>query len=391
MGYYYHDNDDEFNNSHRAFSMPVIVTTAVVSGIILVILRIVLATNNTTSGKNNLKNTQMKNKMNEEDIGVTAYDEADMNRDDYEKLYREGKLRADDLDIWDMYDGRSTREEPVPRTTDSDAGADTENEEDDEASSDAAEPTGTPSSSPSPTPDENALLEDVKENPLDFKNIQIVDNKMAYYQNGENVSKLGVMISQDNGVVDFKMLKDNGIDFVMIKVGQRGYDSGVIKPDENYERNIKAADEAGMPMGLYFSSRAVTTLEAGEEAQFCTSAAYDYSVKYPIAFLYEGELIDDARTDILEKEDKSKIAEAFMKQVSFDGYVPILYGTEDYLLNQIEPAEILKNSDVMLNEQSLLPTYPYQFKMWRYITNQTIPGVEKGGDYVISFVDYAGR
>lgn len=388
MGYYYHDNDDEFNNSHRAFSMPVIITTAVVSGIILVILLIVLATNNTTSGKNNLKNTQMKNKMNEEELTVTAYDETDMNRDDYEKLYKEGKLRADDLDIWDMYGGRPAREEAEPHRTDSDS--ETENEGDDtDDSQEGAEATVTPS--PSPTPDEDALLEDVKENTLDFKNIQIVDNKMAYYREGEKISKLGVMISQDNGVVDFKMLKDNGIDFVMIKVGQRGYDSGVIKPDENYERNIKAADEAGMPMGLYFSSRAVTTLEAGEEAQFCTSAAYDYSVKYPIAFLYEGELIDDARTDILEKEDKSKIAEAFMKQVSFDGYVPILYGTEDYLLNQIEPKEILKNSDVMLNEQSLLPTYPYQFKMWRYITNQTIPGIEKGGDYVISFVDYAGR
>lgn len=386
MGYYYHDEDDDFNNSHRSFSMPVIVTTAVVSGIILVILLIVLATNNTTSGKNNLKNTQMKNKMNEEEMTVTPYD--DMyggDRSDYEKLYKEGRLRADDLDIWNMYDG--TRRTPQAiESADSDTAS-----SDDNSSSDETLATAEPSPSPTPEVEEDKLLDGVKENNIDFKNLQIVDNKMAYYQDGEKISKLGVMISQDNGVVDFKQLKDNGVDFVMIKVGQRGYDSGVIKPDANYERNIKAADEANMPMGLYFASRAVTTIEAGEEAQFCTSAAYDYSVKYPIAFLYEGELIDDARTDVLDKDDKAKIAEAFMKQVSFDGYVPILYGTEDYLLEQIEPKDILKNSDVMLNDQSLLPTYPYQFKMWRYITNQTIPGIEKGGDYIISFADYAGR
>lgn len=387
MGYYYHDEDDEFNNSHRSFSMPVIVTTAVVSGVILVILLIVLATNNTTSGKNNLKNTQMKNKMNEEEVTGNTYDDLyGGDRSDYEKLYKEGRLRAEDLDIWDMYDG--TRPAPqVIEHTDSD----TDGNSDADASNEETAATETPSPSPTPEEEEDKLLEGVKENTIDFKNLQIVDNKMAYYQNGEKISKLGVMISQDNGVVDFRQLKDNGVDFVMIKVGQRGYDSGVIKPDANYERNIKAADEAGMAIGLYFASRAVTTLEAGEEAQFCTSAAYDYTVKYPIVFMYEGELIDDARTDVLEKDDRTKIAEAFMSQVRFDGYNSSLYGTEDYLLNQIEPKEILKDSDVILNDQSLLPTYPYQFKMWRYITNQVIPGVEKGGDYIISFVDYAGR
>lgn len=383
MGYYYQNDDDEFNNAHRSFSMPVIITTAIVSGVILVILLIVLATNNTNSGKNNLRNTQMKNKQNEdESMVVEPVDSYSRIGKDYEQLYKDGKLRAEDLDIWDMYGGSSSRyTPPEPSLTD-------ESSEDVAPSPDAS---ASPEITPTPTPEEDTLLEGVKENTIDFTNIQIVDNKMAYYNAGEKASKLGVMINQDSGIVDFKMLQDNGVDFVMIKVGQRGYDSGVIKPDSNCERNIKAATEAKMPIGLYFCSRAVTTEEASEEAAYCTSAAYDGLVKYPIAFVYEGDLVDDARTDILDKEAKTKIVEAFVKKVVLEGYTPIIYGTEDYILNQIEPKNVLKNFDVMLNDQSLLPTYPYQFKMWRYVINQTIPGVERSGDYVISFVNYADR
>lgn len=387
MGYYYHDDDDEFNNSHRSFSLPVVVTTAAVSGVILIILLIVLATNNTNSGKNNLKNTQMKAKLNEADAtpGI-SYDLERNGNESIDELYKEGKLRAEDLDFWNMYGN-----ETFDYTVSTPAPVDGEDEDDPSATADpssTATPDVTPTGSPDPA---DELIEGVKENNVDFTKLQVIDNKMSYLQNGEKVSKLGVMISQDNGVVDFNTLKDNGIDFVMIKVGQRGYDSGVIKPDTNFERNIKAADEADMPMGLYFCSRAVTEKEAKEEADYCTSAAYSYSVKYPIAFVFEGELIDDSRTDILEKDDKTKMAVSFMDQVRFEGYTPILFGSEDYLLNQIEPEKILKDTDVMLNEQSLLPTYPYQFKMWRYILNQTVPGIERGGDYIISFADYAGR
>lgn len=391
MGYNYNKDDDEFSNSHRAFSMPVIVTTAVVSGVILVILLIVLATNDTNSGKNNLRNTQMLNKLNEESTADNDEDSYSRLGKDYEQLYKDGKLRAEDLDIWDMYGGSSERYARAQSEENVDVDENPENSENPDESPQATDAQSSPEPTATPETEEDTLLEGVKENTLDFKNIQIIDNKMVYYNGSEKASKLGVMIDQDNGVIDFKLLKDNGVDFVMIKVGQRGYDSGVIKPDNNYERNIKAANDAGLPIGLYFCSRAVTDTEASEEADFCTSAAYDYSVKYPIAFVYEGELVDEARTDILDEEEKSKMLDTFCKRVALAGYTPMVYGTEDYLLNQIDSQKVLSTYDVMLNEQSLLPTYPYQFKMWRYITNQVIPGIERGGDYVISFVNYADR
>ncbi len=382
-------NDDEFNSDHNRLSGPVIITIAVVSGIILFILLIVLANNKTVSGKNNLKNTLMmaQNDATEapgSDLDDISYGDSK----DIEKLYKDGKLRASDFDFWDMYSDNDT---PVyispsadPENSDSSGDGSAQETSDEENPAESASP------SPSPEPGDE-LIEDVKENTLDYTNIRIIDNKMEYYLNGSKVSTLGVDISEKNGVVDFGMLKNNGIDFVMLRVGTRGYDSGVINEDKLFDRNLQAAKEADLGIGLYFLSRAVNEEEAIDEAKFCLLKAEDAIVKYPIAFCFEGELVDDSRTDILDEEAKTKIADAFLTTVLNNGYNGTLCGTQDYILNDVLPEKLLTKYDVYLIDQNLISEYPYQFKLWKYTADLTIPGIENGGQYIISFADYQNR
>lgn len=380
--------NDDFDDEQRAFSMPVVIMTAVVSGIILVILLIVFATNK-TSNKNPMLNPYLKNDLDKTNSTDNAY--ARTGDEDYEDLYREGKLRAEDLDIWDMYGRDSSSDSSSSDSSEEPSEVSSDDETEDEAS-----PSPSPSATSSPDKedsesDEDELLDGVKENTINYANLQIIDNKMVYKLNGEKISHLGVMISADNGIVDFATLKANGIDFVMIKVGSRGYSSGVINADDNFLRNVKAASENGLAIGLYFSSRAITVNEAREEAEYCISQTYEYDIKYPIAFVFEGELVDAARTDILERDELTKVADAFLTEVRLQGKNAIVYGDEKFLLKDLDPKNLLREYDVFLNDQSLMPEYKYQFKLWRYSVNQSIPGIERGGDYIISFVDYAGR
>ena len=67
---------------------------------------------------------------------------------------------------------------------------------------------------------------------------------MGFYPESEKTSKLGVELSKSNGKVDFDWLKRNGIDFVMLKIGGRGYESGVISLDEQFTDYIEAAKKA---------------------------------------------------------------------------------------------------------------------------------------------------
>lgn len=391
--------DDEFNNSSRAFSSPVLITTGVVSALVLVVLMLVLVSNSAGSGRNNLRNNALLNPQttstpqSAEDV-ARSYTDAYGNKD-IEALYRDGKLRAEDLDIWDMYgDGGRIiiHNEPVeedntltaPESTTPEALA-TPSDTSDSSSWSEASPTPTPSDIP------DGLLEDVKPNSLDFTALKTVNSKMHYYRNDESISKLGVEISERSGIVDFRALRDNDIDFVMLRVGSRGYDSGVINIDSNFTKNLKAADEAGLKIGLIFSSRAVSEREAVDEANYAIDQAGGVEITYPIAFEFEGKLFDEARTDILDAEDMTLIADAFMKQVRSRGYEPILYADEDYLLWETEPEKLLKYYSVMLDDQSNMPTYPYQFVMWKYLNNALIPGVEKNASYIMSLIDYAGR
>ena len=99
---------------------------------------------------------------------------------------------------------------------------------------------------------------------------------------------------------------------------------------------------------------------------------------------------DTSRTDILDKEERTKIADAFLGEVERAGYSAAIYGSKEWLLTQIQDRE-LKDRDIWLSEQEPIPEYPYQFKMWEYAVGEKIAGVSGVVNYTISFVDYTRR
>jgi GH25 family lysozyme M1 (1,4-beta-N-acetylmuramidase) len=221
--------------------------------------------------------------------------------------------------------------------------------------------------------------------------MKTTNGKMTYYDGNKKLSRLGVTLSEDSGEVDFELLRDGGIDFVMLKLGSRGYGTGLLSLDKNFVTNMEKAKKAGMDIGVYFCSQAVTVTEAVEEAKFVTDNLISYQLTYPVAYQMESISNDSARTDILDEEQKSQVAEAFLNDVENAGYQVLLYGDERWLLTEILSSELLKKYDVFLTDFSAIPEYPYGFKMWEYSTGNTISGVEREANYVISFVDYTKR
>ena len=191
--------------------------------------------------------------------------------------------------------------------------------------------------------------------------------------------------------MDFKFLKENGIDFVILRLGSRGYESGVVTLDESFVANITDALNAGLEVGVSFFSQAVTVQEAVDEAMFVVSNLVPYQIHYPVVFEMEHITNDDARIDILNEEDKTEIAQAFLSTIENEGYRALLYGDKSWLLTELLPEELLPEYDVMLSDQSAIPDYPYQFRLWKYAVNQEIDGVENDASYIISFVDYTRK
>lgn len=370
-------------HEERGMRTPVIYMIVAVSACILIILAVVYFTNERPNNAGSSKRAQA---VASSSPTPTEEIEFAKGQEDIETLYRENKLRSEDLDFWDMYQDEVTIVKPTPTTS--------------------------PTPEPSHEPTEEEMAEDGKhvkithrdgeeewveisdDIPLytyDFTNLKISGGRMAYYQDGEKNSWLGVDLSKNSGKVDFESLKSLGVDFVMIRLGSRGYESGLISLDENFVANITGAQAAGLEVGVTFFSQAVNVTEAVEEAEFVENNLIPYKISYPVAFDMEYIPNDDARIDFLDVDTKTQIAEAFLSHVEKEGYRPILYGNMNWLLGELIPDKLLTDYDVWLNDQSPIPDYPYQFKMWKYAAEQEVTGVENNTSYIISFVDYTRK
>lgn len=232
------------------------------------------------------------------------------------------------------------------------------------------------------------INENIAKNNYDFSKLTYQKPIMNYYENGKLVSKCGVDISANQGDVDFSKLKSAGCDFVMIKVGTRGYSSGNIVLDENYQDNIKAAKKAGLDIGVYFCSQAVSKAEAKEEADELLDAIADYKIKYPVAFVMENVDGDMARIEALDMTERTQIAKAFMDRIEASGYTPMIYGDKEWLLTMVDMEE-LQDYEVWFAQDSSEPEYPYEFGMWQYDSDASIKGITGDAAMIISFKDYA--
>lgn len=323
-----------------------------------------------------------------------------------ERLYKENKLTASDLDFWDMYP-----EEPeYAADTEKENQTKPENrngeEEKDKAAryDEAAQRLAEEEIANDPSKDgkhtlltyadgteEWVLINPyLEQNTYDYTKLQKKADKMSYYDNGRSVSYLGVDLSKYNGEVDFVALKEAGVEFVMLRLGSRGYGSGQIMLDENFEENMKKATDAGLEIGVYFFSQAITAEEAVEESNFIIQTLANYKITYPVAFDMEYVENDKARIEALSRDEKTAVAKAFLQNTKVAGYQPLIYGTKEWLIKQIDLTK-LTEYDIWLSQQKDMPDYPYKFQMWQYSLEGEISGVNGDVGLNISFVDYSEK
>ena len=104
--------------------------------------------------------------------------------------------------------------------------------------------------------------------PYDWSGLERSGDRLAFRENGEVRSQLGVDVSDHQGAIDWSAVASDGVDFAFVRVGNRGYTEGALYADTRYAENIDNATSAGLDVGAYFFSQAVSVEEAREEAEF---------------------------------------------------------------------------------------------------------------------------
>lgn len=302
----------------------------------------------------------------------------------------ESNLKSDDLDFWDMYKtDEKTKSDSVSVNTGDKADLYAKRAEELSKEEDPSEGgTKTEITFPDGTKQWVPINNSVSKNSFDSTSLVYQDPIMRYYIDGEKSSAMGVTVSEKDGDVDFEKLKNAGVDYVMIQLLTRGYESGIISFDEKYYSNIQKAQEAGLDVGVIVSSQAKTKEEAEEEAQSMIDALIDFQISYPVAFELQTVNYDTSRTAKLTKIEMTAVAVAFCNKIRLAGFHPIIRANKYWLIRKVD-LTLLSNYDIWLDSPDTeLPDYPYEFSMWQYSKTGKINGIEEDARLNICFIDY---
>ncbi len=197
--------------------------------------------------------------------------------------------------------------------------------------------------------------------------------------------KLGIDVSRWNEEIDWEAVKADGVEFAIIRCGYRGASGGALVLDPMYERNIKGAIEAGIPVGVYFFTQATSEVEAIEEASMVISLIEDYDVDYPV-FLDSENAGGTGRADGLEPEERAKYHAAFLETISAAGYETGIYASKNWLNDQLDMTE-LSQYKTWLAEYTDVPTYDQYFDMWQYTSKGIVDGIDTRVDLNVCYMN----
>ena len=191
----------------------------------------------------------------------------------------------------------------------------------------------------------------------------------------------GIDVSKYNGDINWDKVKKDGVDFVIVRVGYRGYGkSGTLCTDPNYKANIEGALAAGIKVGVYYFTEALTTDEAREEAEFCISKIKDYNITLPVAIDYEYPT--DGKNPIgrmynakLTKAEATANVKAFCAAVKKAGYTPLVYANKSDLSSLINGKTIGNTYKVWLANYTTKTTYANSYEYWQYTSSGKVSGI----------------
>ncbi len=210
------------------------------------------------------------------------------------------------------------------------------------------------------------------------------ENGIRYYRSDDIIGVAGIDVSAYQPKIDWEQVKNAGIDFAMIRLGYRGYSTGKLDLDDCFLKHMEGALSAGLDVGVYFFSQALTPEEAQEEAEYVLTWLEGYDINYPVAFDWEEVEEESARTNQMNMLMLTACAEAFCKTVEEAGYKSSVYFNQAYGYEQLNLVS-LRSYGFWLAEYAPSPTFAYDFDMWQYSNKGTVPGIDGPVDLNIYF------
>lgn len=218
------------------------------------------------------------------------------------------------------------------------------------------------------------------------------DEEFTYDENGYLTcpgadSWLGVDVSEHQGKIQWDKVAASGVKFAMVRLAYRGWGSeGLVRADARGLENLNGAAEAGLQVGVYFFSQAITVEEAIEEARFLLELLDGRELEMPVVFDWETVSSEDARTANMKRATLNACALAFCQEIEAAGYKAMVYFNLDLARRMFDLLAIQQAGyDFWLAMYSDSLRYAYRVRMWQYTSSGTVPGIKGRVDMNLYF------
>ncbi|MGI5976483.1 MAG: GH25 family lysozyme [Candidatus Limivicinus sp.] len=216
-----------------------------------------------------------------------------------------------------------------------------------------------------------------------------IDGKFYYFNNrGEKARAVGIDVSCFNEDIDWQAVRGQGLDFVILRAGGRGWSTGLVYRDQRFHEYMRGARSVGAKLGLYFYSTAVNVHEAVEEAEFVLSLLDGAPLDYPI-FIdmeYSGSY-PSGRADRLTMYERHEIVKAFSNVVENRGYRAGFYSGQ-YLMDRAVTADYFTPCTIWLANYTggiTPPSYSGRYDIWQFTENARVEGIPGTVDMNVIF------
>ncbi|MEE8704294.1 MAG: glycoside hydrolase family 25 protein [Olsenella sp.] len=212
------------------------------------------------------------------------------------------------------------------------------------------------------------------ENPYEWGRLSVgTDGRYHYIVDGQDAGRTGIDVSEHQGAIDWDAVAADGVSFAIVRVGYRGTENGAIGADAYFSANLAGARAAGLDVGAYFYSQAVSVEEAQEEADFVLAQLRGAQLNYPVAFDLEPTSAEATRTRGLTDDEMNAIAHAFCERVEEGGYRAMVYGNKPDLGHL--RLEEFSGYGFWYACYDTRPVMDLAFGIWQYSSSGTVDGI----------------
>jgi GH25 family lysozyme M1 (1,4-beta-N-acetylmuramidase) len=172
-------------------------------------------------------------------------------------------------------------------------------------------------------------------------------SKLTFYHDSRNTSGKTILpvidVSYHNGTINWSKVKAAGVQGVIIRCGYRGSSTGALAQDVKFKENIRNAKAAGLKVGVYIFSQAVTKAEGKAEADYAAKLVKSTGYSLDLPMVIDVEYVNGGgrlKNADLSKSAQTNVAAAFCAEAKALGYQPMVYASSTFLVSSMDGASL---------------------------------------------------